>query len=95
MRGSHEVNLQAVLSLSPERAQAGQRGSGMAIYKRAWSSEAEKSKGKKGSFTSFWFLAEMGLRTLRSLGAHFWFSMSLPSLPITPSSLGQFLLDPK
>lgn len=94
MRSSPEVNLQAVLSLSPERAQAGQRGSGMAIYKRAQSSEAEQSKGKKGSFTSFWFLVEMGLRRLSSLSAHLWFSVSLPSLPITPS-LGQFFLDPK
>lgn len=80
MRGSPEKNMQAVLYLSPERAQAGQRGSGMAIYKRARSSEAEQSKGKKGSFTSFWFLAEMGIRRLHSLSAHLWFSMSLPSL---------------
>lgn len=86
MCDSPEVNLQAVLSLSPERGQAGQRDSRMAIYKRAWSTEAEKSRGKKGSFTSFtWFLVEMRLRRLHSLSAHLWFSVSLPSLPL-PSS---------
>lgn len=56
-----EVTLQAVLTLSPEEAQAGQWHLRIMIYKRAWSSEKEKSKRIKGCLMSFWFLEETRL----------------------------------
>lgn len=97
MRINPEVTLQAVLTSSPTWVQAGQWELGMVIYKRAWSSEAVKSKGNKGVFMSFWFLEETRLGRAHSQSAHLWFSVHslLLSLPITPSPLGQFLLDPK
>lgn len=92
-----EVTLQAALTLSPKWAQAGQWDLNMVIYKRAWSGEAEKSKGNKGVFMSFWFREETRLGISHPWSAHLLFSvyLLLLSLPITPSPFGQFLRDPK
>lgn len=89
-----EVNLQAVLTLSPSEPKLDSETWGWWFIKEL--EAVKKSKGNKGSFMSFWFLEETRLGRSHPLSAHIWFSMSLSFLPPprTPSSLGQFLLDP-